>query len=61
MKSDAKPHAIYAPRSVREKVKEELAWMERMSKILEGLEGVVCLIDDVLVQGRNEAEHDERY
>ena len=37
VKSDAKPHAIYAPRSVplplREKVKEELAWMESLRVI----------------------------
>ena len=31
-----------------------------MSTILEGLEGVVCLIDDVLVIGKDEAEHDTR-
>ena len=31
-----------------------------MSAILEGLEGVVCLNDDVLVIGKVEAEHDTR-
>ena len=31
-----------------------------MSYILAGLEGVLCLIDDVLVFGRTEAEHDSR-
>ena len=28
--------------------------------IVEGLEGVICLIDDVLVVGKDEAEHDTR-
>ena len=32
----------------------------RMNKILEGLKGVVCQMDDVLVFGSNQAEHDER-
>ncbi len=31
-----------------------------MNKILEGLEGMVCLIDDVLVFGSNKEEHDRR-
>ena len=31
-----------------------------MGKLLEGLEGVVCLIDDVLVVGTNQEQHDER-
>ena len=31
-----------------------------MNAILEGLEGVTCLIDDVLVVGKDEAEHDTR-
>ena len=31
-----------------------------MSKVLEGLEGVVCLVDDVLVYGKDQEEHDER-
>ena len=31
-----------------------------MNSILEGLEGVVCLMDDVLVTGKDEAEHDAR-
>ena len=35
-------------------------FQRRMSTILEGLEGVVCLIDDVLVIGKDEAEHDTR-
>ena len=35
-------------------------FQRRMSAILEGLEGVVCLIDDVLVIGKNKAEHDTR-
>ncbi len=31
-----------------------------MSKILEGLDGVECNIDDVLIYGRTQAEHDQR-
>ena len=31
-----------------------------MSAWLGDLEGVVCLIDDVLIYGRNQEEHDER-
>ncbi len=31
-----------------------------MSNILSGLEGVLCLIDDVLVFGKDKHEHDER-
>ena len=30
-----------------------------MSDILQGLEGVVCLIDDILVHGKNQEEHDK--
>ena len=35
-------------------------FQRRMAAILEGLEGVVCLMDDVLVYGRTQGEHDER-
>ena len=35
-------------------------FQRRMSKILIGLEGVVCMMDDILVHGRNTEEHDER-
>ncbi len=31
-----------------------------MNAILEGLEGITCLIDDILVSGKNSEEHDER-
>ena len=31
-----------------------------MSEILEGLDGVLCLIDDVLIWGRNAEEHNKR-
>ena len=31
-----------------------------MSKVLEGLDGVVCQVDDVLVFGKDQAEHDAR-
>ena len=32
----------------------------RMSKLLDGLEGVVCLIDDVLIFAADKEEHDIR-
>ena len=35
-------------------------FQKRMSKILSGLKGVLCLMDDVLVFGRDMKEHDER-
>ena len=35
-------------------------FQKRMGKLLEGLEGVVCLIDDVLVVGADQKQHDER-
>ena len=35
-------------------------FQKRMSILLEGLSGVVCLMDDVLVVGSNQQEHDER-
>ncbi len=35
-------------------------FQKRMSRILEGLEGVLCQMDDVLVWGATQAEHDER-
>ena len=35
-------------------------FQKRMSQILDGLEGVLCQIDDVLVYGQDEAEHDRR-
>ena len=31
-----------------------------MSQLLEGLEGVVCMMDDVLIYGQNQVEHDRR-
>ena len=31
-----------------------------MSKLLEGLEGVVCHMDDVLVVGNDQEQHDMR-
>ena len=34
-------------------------FQRRMSSVLTGLSGVVCLMDDVLVFGRNQMEHDE--
>ena len=33
---------------------------KRMSKILDGISGVLCLIDDVLVYGKNREEHNAR-
>lgn len=35
-------------------------FQRRMNKILEGLEGVVCLVDDVLIFGSSQEEHDVR-
>ena len=35
-------------------------FQKRMSAILKGIEGVVCLMDDILVFGKNQQEHDER-
>ena len=35
-------------------------FQKRMSKLLEGLDGVVCLMDDVLIFGRDQQEHDAR-
>ena len=34
-------------------------FQQRMHKILSGLKGVVCVIDDVLVHGVTQEEHDE--
>lgn len=31
-----------------------------MSDILEGLDGVICWMDDILIHGRNHMEHDAR-
>ena len=33
---------------------------QRMNQILAGMDGVVCLIDDILVYGTIQAEHDQR-
>ncbi|XP_025999271.1 uncharacterized protein K02A2.6-like [Astatotilapia calliptera] len=35
-------------------------FQKRMARILEGLEGVLCQMDDVLIWGTSQAEHDER-
>ena len=35
-------------------------FQRRMSDVLTGLEGVVCMMDDVLVHGRTTEEHEER-
>ena len=35
-------------------------FQRRMSVVLRNLEGVVCLIDDILVHGKTQQEHDER-
>ena len=34
-------------------------FQQRMNKILEGLNGVACLMDDVLVFGSKQTEHDQ--
>ena len=36
-------------------------YQKRVNKILDGLPGVVCLIDDILVHGTNKAEHYRQY
>uniref|UniRef100_A0A1X7UNT5 Reverse transcriptase domain-containing protein n=1 Tax=Amphimedon queenslandica TaxID=400682 RepID=A0A1X7UNT5_AMPQE len=35
-------------------------FQKRMSHILSGLDGVICLVDDVLVFGSNKRKHDSR-
>ena len=35
-------------------------FQKRMNRILSGLDGVLCLMDDVLVFGKDRKEHDER-
>ena len=35
-------------------------FQRQMNKILEGLEGILCHLDDVLVFGSNQKQHDER-
>ena len=35
-------------------------FQRRMSEILEGLEGVVCMLDDTLIYGKTQEEHDHR-
>jgi hypothetical protein len=35
-------------------------FQKRMSRILKGLEGVMCLIDDILMHGKEKQEHDTR-
>ena len=35
-------------------------YQRRILATLEGIESVVCLIDDILVSGRNQKEHDAR-
>ena len=35
-------------------------FQRQMNKILEGLTGVVCMMDDILVVGKSKEEHDTR-
>ena len=35
-------------------------FQKRMHEVLLGLEGVICMMDDILVYGCNQAEHDSR-
>lgn len=35
-------------------------FQKRMSTMLEGLQGVLCLMDDVLVYGQDQENHDEK-
>ena len=43
------------------KVEEPTDWFQRqMSQILAGVQGAVCLMDDILVHGATQQEHDSR-
>ena len=35
-------------------------YQKRMSRLVEGIPGVLCMIDDILVFGKSQEEHDER-
>ena len=35
-------------------------FQRRMTEVLAGLEGVVCMMDDILVHGKTQEEHDDR-
>ena len=35
-------------------------FQKKMSQLLEGLKGAVCMMDNVLIYGQNQAEHDRR-
>jgi hypothetical protein len=35
-------------------------FQKRMCRLLEGLDGTMCLIDDILIFGKDQAEHDQR-
>ena len=35
-------------------------FQRRMNQILDGMDGVACLIDDILIYGTTQAEHDQR-
>ena len=35
-------------------------FQRRMSALLEGIEGVVCMMDDVLVHGKDQDQHNDR-
>ena len=35
-------------------------FQKRMSEILAGIEGVVCMVDDILVSGGTQEQHDQR-
>ena len=36
-------------------------FQKRVSEILQGVDGVVCLIDDILVYGKTQEEHDKHF
>ena len=61
LKPDTKPYCLFTPHHVplplRTRVTEELS---RMSAVLSGLDGVLCQMDDVLVFGKDRAQHDGR-
>ena len=35
-------------------------FQRRMHEVMQGLEGAVCLIDDILIYGKTQEEHDKR-
>ena len=61
---DAMPFSFHTARNVplplHTKVSTPELFQRRMNSMLSGLSGVLCLMDDILVLGKDEAEHDDR-